>query len=548
MIEINSLKLFNNFSAVILSNQHKPIIVTFCLYLIVMLAIGLYFLKKSNNLEGYLLGGRSMGSWVTALSTQASDMSGWLLMGLPGAVFVGGVSESWAGIGLFIGTFLNWLIVAPRLRVYTEQSGSLTISTFFERRFIDKYRLTQISSALIILFFFTIYVASGLVLAGKLFHSLLGVKYNSAVLAGALVLVMYTLLGGFLAVCWTDLIQGLLMFVALLIIPILAYFTLKDGELITVAQAKNISLNIMEFTNKEGNFQTLSVLAICSSLAWGLGYFGMPHVIVRFMSIKSHRDFPKAMSIAMVWVFISLFCSIVIGVLGIALYKTAPNGDKEQVFIQMIRDLANPWIGGVLMAAILAAIMSTVDSQLLVCSSSLTEDIYAVAKKKAKDKELLWVSRLCVFIVAIIAMLLAFSYDKEGANTGGTEKSILKLVSFAWAGFGAAFGPVIIRSLYSKKTTWYSALSGMVIGGVTVVVWYQIREYLSGEEFENCATLREIFSVYELLPAFILNFVVMIIIDFIAPQQNNAILKGFDQMIKTVQNKEIEEDNSTKNC
>ena len=540
---------FNNFlpasiGALQINAQNIPIIITFCLYLVGMLIIGIYFMKKSNNLEGYLLGGRSMGSWVTALSTQASDMSGWLLMGLPGAIYLGGVGQSWIGIGLVTGTFFNWLIVAPRLRIYTEQNKSLTISTFIAKRFEDKYRITQILSSIIILFFFTIYVASGLVATGKLFNSILSMDYNTAVLMGAAVLVIYTLLGGFLAVCWTDLFQGILMFFALLIVPIMAYSYLGSGsvsatEVInTAAEAKNISLSLFEFTNKDNTIQNISLLAICSSFAWGLGYFGMPHVIVRFMSIKSHKELPKAMSIAMTWVIVSLVCLIIIGVLGMAMYATPPNGDKEQIFIQMIKELFNPWIGGVLLAAILAATMSTTDSQLLVCSSSLTEDIYAVLfHKKAKEKELLWISRACIVIVAIIAMALAFSSTK---GSTGKEKSILDLVSYSWAGFGATFGPVILCALYSRKTTWYSALTGIIVGGITLILWPEINDVLQTPAvsdffktngYEISQSVTDFFGIYVLLPGFIFNFIAIMIINAIAPQKNSDILNNFSKMI-----------------
>ena len=500
-----------------------PIITTFCLYLLGMLAIGLYFMKKSNNLEDYLLGGRSMGSWVTALSTQASDMSGWLLMGLPGAIFAAGTGEAWIGIGLTIGTFFNWLLVAPRLRVYTEQNESLTISTFISKRFGDKYRVAQILSSIIILVFFTIYAASGLVGAGKLFQSMLHIDYKTAVIAGTVVLVLYTLLGGFMAVCWTDLFQGMLMFFALLIVPIMAYNHLGDGSIIAAAEAKNISLNLFKTGTANGSIQTLSFIAIISSMSWGLGYFGMPHVIIRFMSIKSHKHLPKAMTIAMIWVVISLICAIAIGILGMAMYADAPNGDKEQIFIQMIKDLFNPWLGGVLLAAILAAIMSTTDSQLLVCSSSLTEDIYAVVfRKNAKDKELLWISRAGVAVIAITAMIIAL----------GDNKSILSLVSNAWAGFGATFGPVIIMALYSKRTTWYSALSGMVAGGLVLITLLWIWPAMKASGYELPTQLSQWFEVYALLPGFIINLVVVIIVDLIAPQRNGDILKDFSEMLE----------------
>ena len=485
-----------------------PTLITFSAYLIGMLAVGIYFMKKSTTLEDYLLGGRNMGSWVTALSTQASDMSGWLLMGLPGAVFSLGTNQAWIGIGLAIGTFFNWLLVAPRLRVYSELNSSFTISSFISKRFGDNKHIARIVSALIILFFFTIYAASGLISAGKLFESMLNINYKYAVIGGAAVLCIYTMLGGFLAVCWTDLFQGLLMFFAIIAVPLMAYFNLDANAISTAAAAKNISLSLFENTNGT----QIAFLSVISSMAWGLGYFGMPHVITRFMSIKSHKELPKAMTIAMIWLFISMICAIVIGLLGMAMYKGGTNFDKEKVFIFMIRDLFNPWVGGFLLAAILAAIMSTTDSQLLVCSSALTEDVYLCAfNKKASDRELLWISRICVIAIALIATFIAL----------GNNESILSLVANAWAGFGAAFGPVILMALFSKRTTWVSAFIGMVAGAATVFIW-------------NFYELNDSLGVYELLPGFICSFALIIFIDFFFPQRDQKILTEFDNMLKII--------------
>lgn len=477
-------------------------IITFIVYLVFLLFIGFYFYKKTNNIEDYLLGGRSMGVWVTALSAQASDMSGWLLMGLPGAVFLYGVGQSWIAIGLFIGTVLNWVLVAPRLRQYTEKTHSLTLSSFFENRFKDPTGLLRIISAIITLIFFTIYASSGMAGAGKLFEAMFNIPYTAAVIGGCIVIVLYTFLGGFLAVCWTDLFQGALMFFSILIVPIFAIFT-KGGfsEITAASQIKGISLSLFE---SNGGFA--AIVAIISTMAWGLGYFGQPHILARFMSIKDVKEMSRSTIIATIWVFISLIGAIFVGLIGIAMYQEAPGGDAEKVFIYMIVDLFNPWIGGVLLAAILSAIMSTIDSQLLVSSSALTEDFYQkIVKHDASEKELIWIGRICVIIISLVAMILALN----------PKSSILSLVSYAWGGFGAAFGPVVLMALFSKKTTWKSALLGMISGAVICVLWKEVG--LSS-------------VMYEIVPGFIVNFIVIVIINKFSQQTDQTILDEFDQI------------------
>ncbi|MDC7236292.1 MAG: sodium/proline symporter PutP [Sphaerochaetaceae bacterium] len=477
-------------------------IITFIIYLIFLLAIGFFFYKKTTNLEDYLLGGRSMGVWVTALSAQASDMSGWLLMGLPGAVFLYGLGQSWIAIGLLIGTVLNWLLVAPRLRVYTERTSSLTLSSFFENRFKDPTGLLRIISAIITLIFFTIYASSGMAGAGKLFEAMFNIPYTVAVIGGCVVIVLYTFLGGFLAVCWTDLFQGALMFFAIIIVPIFALVTHGGFNAITVAaQAKDISLSLFD-----SNGSIVAVIAIISTMAWGLGYFGQPHILARFMSIKDVKEMSRSTTIATIWVIISLFGAILVGLIGLTMYQEAPGGDAEKVFIYMIVDLFNPWVGGILLAAILSAIMSTIDSQLLVSSSALTEDFYQkIINHDASEKELIWIGRLCVILISIIAMVLALN----------PQSSILSLVSYAWGGFGAAFGPVVLMALFSKKTTWKSALSGMVVGAIVCVVWKEV----------GLGSL-----MYEIVPGFIANFIVILVMNKLSPQTDSVILEEFNSV------------------
>ncbi|SDY18297.1 sodium/proline symporter PutP [Eubacterium barkeri] len=477
-------------------------LVIFFVYLIVLIAIGLHFYKKSDSAEGFFLGGRGLGSWVTAFSAQASDMSGWLLMGLPGAIYLGGMPEVWIGIGLFIGTALNWKFVAARLRTYTEETGSLTLSTFLEKRYKDPTRAIRIVSALVILVFFTIYSASGMVASGKLFQIMFGVDYRSAVIIGGIVIVAYTFLGGFLAVCWTDLIQGVLMVIAITVVPILAMIEMGGlGTTVTAMAVQDIPINLF------GN--GISILAILSAVAWGLGYFGQPHILVRFMGIRSIKDLPKSMTIAIVWVIVSLAGAIFVGLLSIPLFPGLSDGSQETVFILMIRQYFPVWIGGIFLAAIMAAIMSTIDSQLLVSSSALTEDLWDVfAKKRLSDKMSVNIGRGAVVVIAVLAMLLALQ----------DNASVMGLVSYAWSGFGAAFGPLVLFGLYSRKTTWQAALSGMIVGTFTVVIW----------KMTGMSSL-----MYEIVPGFLLNVIVILIVNRLT-KPNPECMKEFDEMVAIV--------------
>lgn len=475
-----------------------PTLITFFIYFVVLLYIGFYFYKKNDKIENYLLGGRGLGIWVTAFSAQASDMSGWLLMGLPGAIYLGGAPESWIAIGLFIGTVLNWKYVSVRLRIYTEKTDSLTLSTFFENRFRDPSGLLRTLSAIITLIFFTIYASSGLVASGKLFESMFSINYKIAVLIGAFVIVLYTFMGGFLAVCWTDLIQGALMVLAIFVVPLIAYSTAGGSNGISQAMAaKNITSSLVP----EGS---LSFLAIISTMAWGLGYFGQPHILVRFMGIQNPKELPRSMTIAIIWVIISLTGAVIIGLIAIPMFPELAKGNHEKVFIFMITKTFSPWLGGVFLAAILAAIMSTIDSQLLVSSSALTEDFYQkVIKKEASEKELVFIGRLSVIIISLIALFLALN-----PNT-----TVFGLVSYAWGGFGAAFGPLVLFALFSKKTTWQSALAGMITGTVVLVIWKQ-------------AGLGA--QMYEIVPGFIANTVTIFIMNTFINQDNKDITSEFD--------------------
>ncbi len=481
-----------------------PTLVTFVVYFIFLLGIGFYFYRRSVSIEDYLLGGRGMGAWVTALSAQASDMSGWLLMALPGAIYLGGVGEIWIAIGLFVGTVLNWTLVSARLRVYTQKTNTITLPSFFEQRFGDRTGLLRVVSAVIILIFFTIYASSGLVATGKLFESIFdNVEYKQAVIIGGGVIIAYTFLGGFLAVCWTDLFQGTLMVLALVIVPALAY--LSVGGIDQISQAMT---NIQKSIIPEG--EQPGVLLIISAMAWGLGYFGQPHILTRFMSIKSVGKLSESMAIAIIWVFISLAGAVAVGLIGIGMFDNLTGGEEEKVFIRMIDKLFNPWVGGIMLAAILSAIMSTVDSQLLVSSSALTEDFYQKAiKKDASEKEIILVGRICVIIISAIALVLALS----------PNDTILGIVAYAWGGFGAAFGPVVLFGLFSRRTSWQAALAGMVTGTVVLVVWKltKLDAYM-----------------YEIVPGFICNCLTIFLVNAFIRQKNERVLRQYEEVAKVI--------------
>ncbi|WP_347552594.1 sodium/proline symporter PutP [Pseudalkalibacillus hwajinpoensis] len=475
-----------------------PTLVTFIVYLVGMLVIGLIAYRMTSNLSDYVLGGRRLGGSVAALSAGASDMSSWLLLGLPGAMYAGGMSQIWIGIGLAIGAYLNWQFVASRLRRYTEVANdSITVPDYLENRFRDGSKALRVLSAIVILVFFTFYTSSGLVGGAILFESSFGMSYEAALWIGALVIISYTFLGGFLAVSWTDFFQGILMFLALVIVPIVALYEM-GGWSETVNQVGATDTTYLDI------FTGMSFMGIISLLGWGLGYFGQPHIITRFMAVKSSKEIPKARLVGMTWMVLSLFGAIFTGFIGIA-YFSGGLANSETVFIQFTQVLFNPWVSGFLLAAILSAIMSTIDSQLLVSSSAVAEDFYkAILRKNASQTELVWVGRIAVLAIALLAILLAYNPDS----------SVLDLVSYAWAGFGAAFGPVIILSLFWKRMTRNGALAGIIVGAVTVILWAQ----LSGG----------LFDLYELIPGFILAWIAVMAFSFVGKGPGEEIEAEFE--------------------
>lgn len=491
-------------------------IISLGLYFIVMLAIGLYGYKTSTeDVSGYMLGGRKLGPAVTALSAGASDMSGWMLMGVPGAMYLSGVSSGWIAVGLLIGAFFNYIIVAPRLRVYTEVANdSITLPDYFENRFADKTRILRIVSSVVIVLFFTLYTSSGVVGGGKLFESSFGLSYELGLYVTAGVVVAYTLFGGFLAVSITDFVQGCIMFVSLVLVPLVALDHL--GGLGSV-MSRVSSIN-PDFSNPFVDASTgtaLTALGIISLLSWGFGYFGQPHIIVRFMAIRSVKDIKTARRIGMSWMLITLLGAVMTGLVGIAYVANTKMtlSDPETIFIVFSQFLFHPLISGFLLAAILAAIMSTISSQLLVTSSSLTEDFYKTfVNRSASQRELVLIGRLSVLAVAMVAIILA--YDRDS--------SILTLVSNAWAGFGAAFGPLVVFSLYWKRMTFAGALSGIISGAATVLIW------IYAPVLENDQPLSSL--VYEILPGVIISSLCIVVVSKLTKTPAPEITSVFEKM------------------
>lgn len=503
------------------------VLLAFAGYLCVMVAIGASFMRKTNNTEDYFLGGRGLGGWVAALSAQASDMSGWLLMGLPGAVYAFGTGQAWIAIGLFLGTVCNWIFISSRLRRYTiRANNSLTLPAYFENRFHDKKRILLLVSSIVIVVFFLVYTASAFAAGGKLFNAVFGVDYKLALTIGAAVILVYTFMGGFMAVCVTDFIQGLLMLAGLMIVPIAAYFIVGGENLKNVLEQSGVIGGADAYLNLFSNGgKPYGFVDIISQIGWGLGYCGMPHILTRFMAVKNEKELKNARVIAIVWVAISLTFGCLIGIIGRAylfpeILGADASGTAENVFIAMITkmftsDFALPFIGGIFLCGILAAIMSTADSQLLVTASSVSEDIYkGVINKKAEDKTILVVSRLTVAVVAVLAYVIALD----------PNSSVMGLVSNAWAGLGAAFGPAVVLSLFWKRTNFQGALAGMIAGGMTVIVWDYIPLF-GGQTLAACTGL------YSLVIGFAVSLVLIAAVSLLTKEPDQEIIKEFNDVM-----------------
>lgn len=500
------------------------VLVAFFAYLIMMVIIGAMCMKQNNNTEDYFLGGRNLNGFVAALSAQASDMSGWLLMGLPGSIYMMGTGQAWIGIGLFIGTVLNWLIIAGRLRKYTiKANNSLTLPEYFQNRFKDDKQVLLGASSIVIVIFFLVYTASALASGGKLFNSIFGIDYHTALIIGALVILVYTFMGGFLAVCTTDFIQGTLMLIALLAIPIMAYMLMGGENLNSILSSTGV--DPVSFTNlMQENGAPIKAVSIISSLAWGLGYFGMPHILVRFMAIKNEKELTKSKVVGITWVLLSLLFACIIGVVGRAYLAPEVLGvegaaSSESVFIEMIKklfiqDYRLPFVAGIFLCAILAAIMSTADSQLLVTSSAVAEDLYkGIFKKDADELSVLKLSRITVVIVAFLAIAIAWNPDS----------SIMALVSDAWAGFGSAFGPLVLMSLFWKRTNLQGALAGIISGAAVVILW----DYIP---IAAGATLSAVTGLYSLVPGFIISLILIIVVSRKTPEPSEEIIREFEEV------------------
>ncbi|SJZ36964.1 sodium/proline symporter PutP [Megasphaera cerevisiae] len=481
------------------------VLIAFAIYLLAMLSIGVYYSRSQQRLSDYILGGRSLGPWITSMSAEASDMSGWMLMGVPGLAYSTGVSASWIAIGIAIGTYLNWHFVSQRLRNYTEiANNSLTMPDYLKNRFHDDQNLIRIISAIFILIFFLIYTSSGFVAGGKLFEAVFGISYFSALLLSAGVVVVYTFMGGFMAVCWTDFIQGCMMFLAIVLVPVVGMAAVGGpGEV-----AARIAASSPQLFDMIPDTSATGVIAIISALAWGVGYFGQPHILVRFMAIGNPDELVKSKHIAMTWVIISLAAAVLVGLVGKIVVTTPLTGaDTEKVFLIMSQQLFPPFATGLILSAVLAAIMSTASSQLLVTASAISKDFYhTFVRKNASDRELIHVSRLTVLVVAALAIVLALNPDSY----------ILTMVSYAWAGFGAAFGPTILLSLYWKRMTKNGALAGIIVGGMTVLIWKQFAW----------------FGLYEIVPGFLFSLLAIYIVSKLGKEPSPEIQNEFQHAIQ----------------
>lgn len=498
------------------------IIFAFALYLLMMIIVGIVCARQSKDAEDYFLGGRKLNGWVAALSAQASDMSGWLLMGLPGSIYALGTGQGWIAIGLFLGTVFNWLCISRRLRRYTIRAGNaLTLPTYFENRFHDKKRILLFLSSVTIVIFFLVYTASALAAGGKLFNSVFGIDYRIALTIGAGVILVYTFMGGFLAVCVTDFIQGSLMLVALLTVPLLAWRLLGAGgttEVLNASFEGGAAAFLSMTSDANGRYRLVDII---SQLAWGLGYCGMPHILVRFMAVRDEKELKKSKGIAILWVALSLGFACVIGVIGRAYLHPVllTDGAQEKVFIEMIiklftQDMRLPIIAGLFLCGILAAIMSTADSQLLVSASSVAEDIVrGVIKRDADDKTVLRISRITVVVIAVLAYVIALN----------PNSSIMGLVSNAWAGLGSAFGPIVLLSLFWKRTNFQGAVAGILSGALTVIVWDYIP--LMGGQTPGTVT-----GLYSLLVGFAVSALMIVAVSLLTPAPEESILQEFEDV------------------
>ena len=516
-----------------MNTKDTQIIIAMAIYMAAVVVIGIVFAKRANkNSENYFLGGRSLGPWVTAMSAEASDMSGWLLMGRPGVAYWCGLADAfWTAFGLAVGTYLNWLIVSKRLRRYSiRANNSITLPDFFSNRFRESKKVIMTLSALFILIFFTVYAASCFVTCGKLFSTLFNQPYVPMMLLGAVFVLIYTILGGFLAESASDFMQAIVMIVALTVIVVVGVF--KAGGLDAVIENARQIPGFLDFFGMAtpslneagqqlvengapvfGEPADYGILKICSMMAWGLGYFGMPQVLLRFMAIREEKELKTSRRIAMVWVVISLGVAVFIGIMGRQIFPTEhlTSSEAESIFITLSTSFLPPILAGFVMAGILAATISSSDSYLLIAASAVAKNIYqGMFKKNATDKQVMTASRVTLLVIAVIAAILALD-----------EKSVIfQIVSFAWAGFGATFGPLMIFSLFWKRTTRAGAIAGMVSGAAMVFIWKLGISKLGG-----------VFGIYELLPAFVISSIVIVVVSLITPKPSKEIEEDFESIL-----------------
>ncbi len=483
----------------------------FVLYIVLVLAVGIIFFLKGRKSEGgdkdYFLGGRQMNGWVAALSAGASDMSAWVLMGLPGSIYLYGMGQVWISVGLLIGTILAWCFVAPGLRRFSiKAEDSITIPQYLTRRFKVQNPALQIISAVIFLVAYCVYAASSIVACGDLFNTIFGMNKTVAMVGATIIILLYTFLGGFNAVCWTDFFQGVLMLAALMAAPIVAVFAMNAADFAPMAAVVTPDnyYNLLS----SGKFDWASISDILSGLGWGLGYFGMPHILVRYMSIKSEKEMKKSQTIGIMWTTIILIMSSIVGLVGHQFVGTyLAEGSQSMIFVVMVRQLFPAFIAGLLLSAILAASMSTADSQLLLSTSAFTSDVYKpVFRKKASDKEILWAGRVMVAVISVIALLIAMNPKCAG---------IMALVECAWAAFGASFGPVILLSLYWKRFTYKGALAGIIVGFVVDALWYA---FLSGPT-----------GLYEIIPGFICGAIAAVVVSLVDKAPSEEVVALFEE-------------------
>ncbi|NHH99320.1 sodium/proline symporter PutP [Oceanimonas sp. MB9] len=477
------------------------VLVSFGLYLLMMLGIGFYFYRATKNLSDYILGGRNLPPSVAALSAGASDLSGWALMGLPGAIFSQGLGQAWIAIWTVIGIYLNWTLIAERLRVFTEAAGNaLTLPDYLESRFDDRNRILRTLSSLVMLLFFTFYVSAGMVGGAVLFESLFEIDYHTALWAGALIIVSYTFLGGFLAASWTDLVQGIMMALALLSVAVMTWLNLPvDTELPAQAPAM------------KGFWDDISLIGMISLAGWAIGYCGQPHVVVRFMAVRKREDIAVSRRIALGWSVITMGSAVAVGVFGFQWFGGNLD-NSERVFLDLAHLMLNPWVAGFVLAGVLAAIMSTIDSQLLVCSSALSEDLYrGFMRPQASQQELVWVGRLSVAAVAVIAGIMATDRDS----------SILELVAYAWGGFGAAFGPVILLSLFWRSMSRNGAIAGLLTGALVVALWKPLSGGPAG-----------IFDIFEVVPGFFASLLAIVVVSRLGSAKREQ--QRFDTLLQSM--------------